>query len=147
MEFEDDVDASGGSLWAPEAPRSVVRRVWCGLAFVGVSMIVVALAIFEWRVAVGVAVGAGLISLSFWFLQSSMRALLLSGEDRPPSGTVFMFVVRWFVVGAVGYMVYRTGWATGGGILTGTFALLGAVMLEAVYQAICAVGRLGGRNS
>jgi hypothetical protein len=147
MEFEDDLKAGAGALWDPAEPRAVVRRVWCGLAIVGVSMVVVALAVFERRDAVGVAVGAGLIATSFWFLQSSMRSLLLSGAEQAPSGTVFMFVVRWFVVAVVGYAVYRTGWASGGGILAGMFTLLGAVMLEAIYQVVAAVARPGGRNT
>jgi hypothetical protein len=147
MEFDDDLKAGIGPLWEPDDPRAVFRRVWAGLGIVGASMIVVGLAVFEVRDAVGIAVGAGLISLSFWFLQSSMRSLLLAGDAKPPSGTVFMFVVRWFLVGSIGFAVYRTGWASGGGLLTGTFALLGAIALEAIYQAACALLRRGGSVS
>jgi hypothetical protein len=147
MEFDDDLKAGVGSLWEPDEPRAVVRRVWCGLAIVGVTMFVVALAVFERRDAVGVAIGAGLISLSFWFLQSSMRSLLLAGDEKAPSGTVFSFVVRWFLVGAIGYMVYRAGLASGGGLLTGTFALLGAILFEALFQAVSAIRRHGDRSS
>lgn len=147
MEFEDDLEHGAVSLWEPSDPAAVVRRVWCGLAIVGVSMAVVAFVVFDQRDAVGVVAGAALVSLSFWFLQSSLRSLLLSGDEQPPSGTVLMFVVRWFLVGSAGYAAYRTGLASGGGILVGTFALLGAVMLEALFQALSSVVRLGGGNS
>jgi hypothetical protein len=147
MEFDDDLKAGVGSLWEPDEPRAVVRRVWCGLAIVGVSMVLVALAVFELRDTIGVAIGAALISLSFWFLQSSMRSLLLASDGEAPSGTVLGFVVRWFLVGAVGYLVYMTGWASGGGLLTGMLALLGAILFEALFQAVCAIRRIGDRSS
>ena len=50
-----------------------------------------------------------------------------------------MFLVRWALVGMFGYTAYRSGFASGGGILTGLFAPAGAIMLEAVYQVVTAI--------
>jgi hypothetical protein len=142
MTQDEDLEA-GGSFWAISNARAVVRRVWCVAAAIGVLMVVGALAGFAARDAVGVAVGVGLALVNFWFLHTSLRSILGAGYEQAPRGTSLMFLARWFVVGVIAYAIYRSGLASGGGILVGLFAPAVAVMLEAVYQAASAVTHRG----
>src|ERR1051325_2206111 len=139
MEFEVDRETGNGSLWAASEPRSVLSRIWCGLVIVGVAMVVCASVYFDARAAVGIASGAVLGASSFWFLQSSMLSLVGAGNARQPVGTVIMFVVRWFLVGTIGYGLAATGLVSGIAILIGLLAPGCAVLLEAVYQAAVAL--------
>src|SRR5947207_245534 len=138
MELDDDREPGSGSLWAANDPTAVVRRVWYALPAVGALMVAVTAVAFEWRDVVGVTVGVGFAAFNFWFLNSSIRSILGAGHERAPSGTSLMFVARWAIVGMVGYLIYETGWASGGGILTGLLALGGAALVEAAYQLWCA---------
>jgi len=131
--------ARAGSLWAAQDSRAVVQRVWYAAPAVGILMVAAALIGFRWNDAVGVAVGAGLALVNFWFLHTSLESILGAGHETAPRGTSVMLLLRWFVVAVAAYAIHRTGWASGGGIVVGLLAPAGAVMLEAVYQLLCAL--------
>ena len=131
----------GDSLWAVEDSTAVVRRIKYALPIVGVLMAVVGGAIWGWRSAVGVLAGTGLAMANFKFLHDGLRSVLALGRPQPPSGTTLIFAFRWIIVATIGYTVYRTGWATGAGILTGLFSPLLAILGEAVYQVIHSLTR------
>lgn len=142
MAFEDDGEP-GGSMWAAGDTRAVVRRVWYAMPAVGVAMVVAALVVGTTRDAIGVTVGVVLAAVNFRFLETSLRSLLGAGHERTPPGTTLMFLVRWALVAIFGYVAYRTGHASGGGIIAGLFAPAVAIMLEAGYQLGAALARGG----
>jgi hypothetical protein len=131
--------AANSSFWAAEDSEAVVRRVWHAAPVVGLVMVATALAAFHPSDALGVAVGAGLALINFWFLHTSLQSILGAGYETPPRGTSVMLLLRWFVVAIAAYAIYRTGWASGSGILVGLLAPAGAVLLEAGYQLACAL--------
>ena len=143
MVLEDGREA-GGSLWAADDAGAVVRRIWYALPVVGAAMVVVASFVGEWRDAIGVAAGVGLAIVNFRFLHNGLRSILGAGRAKAPTGTTLMFVFRWVIVATVAYAVFRTGWASIGGIVAGMFAPVAAVTLEAIYQVVHQIAGRGG---
>ena len=104
-------------------------------------MAVVAAAVGGWRDAVGVVVGVALAMVNFRYLRNSLRSLLDAGHEKAPRGTTMMFVFRWIIVVTVAYAIYRTGWASGGGVCAGMFSPAVAIGFEAVFQLAHALRR------
>jgi hypothetical protein len=139
----EDGREAGGSLWAAEDPKAVVRRIWYALPVAGGLMAVVGGTVWGLASAVGVLAGAALAMANFRALHNGLRSVLMTGNEKPPSGTTLMFVFRWIIVATIGYAIYRTGWATGGGIIAGLLAPVLAIMGEAVFQLVFALTRNG----
>lgn len=139
--MRDEGREAGESLWAAGSARAVVRRVWLAQPAVGAAMAGVAWVLGDWRDAAGVAAGTGLAMANFRFLESSLRSILGSGDERAPTGTTMMFVLRWVIVATAAFALFQFGWMSLGGIFAGLFVPAVAVTLEAVYQAARALTR------
>ena len=137
----EDGRVAGGSLWAAGDAGAVVRRVWYATPAVGAVMAVIAAAVGGWRDAVGVVIGVALAMVNFRYLRNSLRSLLDAGHEKAPRGTTMMFVFRWIIVVTVAYAIYRTGWASGGGVCAGMFSPAVAIGFEAVFQLAHALRR------
>ncbi len=124
-------DASLGLM----APDALERRVWRNIfAVVAIAVVIAALAA-DLRFMVGLVLGGGLALLNYKWLHSSLRAVLATGGQKAPPGTMIKFVVRWLVIAAAAWAANRTGYFDAIAILAGLFAPAAAVMIEAGYVA------------
>lgn len=117
------------------APEAVERRVWRNIfAVVAISVVIAALTA-DLRFMLGLVLGGGLALLNYKWLHSSVRAVLATGNQKAPPGTMIKFVVRWLVIAAAAWAANKTGYFDAIAILAGLFAPAAAVMIEAAYVA------------
>lgn len=117
------------------APEAVERRVWRNIFAVVAIAVVIAAITADLKFMLGLVLGGGLALLNYKWLHSSLRAVLATGNQKTPPGTMIMFVVRWLVIAAVAWAANKTGYFDAVAILAGLFAPAAAVMIEAAYAA------------
>lgn len=117
------------------APEAVERRVWRNIFAVVAISTVAAAFLADLRFMLGLVLGGGLALLNYRWLHSSLRAIVVAGNQKAPPGTTIKFVVRWLVIAAVAWAANKTGYFEAVAILAGLFAPAAAVMIEAAYVA------------
>lgn len=109
------------------------------IAFATVTAAVTA----QTRFTLGLLLGGVLALLNFRWLSTSLRGILAAGNSKAPPGTMIKFVFRWFVVAAVAYLAYLSGFFDPVGIVSGLLAPAAAVIIEAGYQGYRSLVTLG----
>ena len=115
------------------APEAVERRVWRNSIAIVVIAPVAAAFVTDYRFVLGLILGGALALLNYKWLHSSLRAVLVTGSERTPPGTMIKFVVRWLVIAVIAWAANKTGYFEPVAILAGLFAPAVAVMIEAAY--------------
>jgi hypothetical protein len=92
-----------------------------------------------WRMAAGVLLGSALCLFNLRWLKASTGAILAPAvrtqDGRVPRWTASKFILRWFVLVAVASLAVLSGGFDLLGIAVGLATFVGAVMIEATYQA------------
>jgi hypothetical protein len=100
---------------------------------------------FGWRIAVGFAAGAFIAYLSFRSLNHAVQALAsrIVEAHRPERGfsLVSGFFLRYLLAGAVAYVIFTSSSQAFRGFLFGLCTPVGAMLLEAVFEAYMALRR------
>ena len=117
------------------APEAVERRVWRNIFAVVAIAVVIAALTSDLHFMLGLVLGGALALLNYKWLHSSLRAVLATGNEKTPPGTMVKFVVRWLVIAVVALAANKTGYFDSVAILAGLFAPAVAVMVEAAYVA------------
>lgn len=131
----DDSPSNKDAHLALTAPEAVERRVWRNIfAVVAISVVIAALT-SDLKFMLGLVLGGGLALLNYKWLHSSLRAVLATGQEKTPPGTMIKFVVRWLMIAAIAWAANLTGYFNPVAILAGLFAPAAAVMIEAAYVA------------
>ena len=131
----DDSPPDKDAHLALTSPEAVERRVWRNIfAVVAISVVIAALTA-DLKFMLGLVLGGGLALLNYKWLHSSLRAVLATGQEKTPPGTMIKFVVRWLVIAAIAWAANMTGYFDAVAILAGLFAPAAAVMIEAAYIA------------
>jgi ATP synthase I chain len=86
------------------------------------------------RFAAGLALGVALGILNFRWLHHAVRGLAAASEGRVPRSVLAKFVVRYPLVLAGLYLVYKTGWLPATAILAGLFVPVAGILAEAILQ-------------
>ena len=134
VSFDDSPPDKDAQL-ALTAPEAVERRVWRNIfAVVAISVVIAALTA-DLKFMLGLVLGGGLALLNYKWLHSSLRAVLATGQEKTPPGTMIKFVVRWLVIAAIAWAANMTGYFNAVAILAGLFAPAAAVTIEAAYIA------------
>jgi hypothetical protein len=131
----DDSTPNDDESHALTAPEAVERRVWRNIFAVVAIAVVIAALTADLKFMLGLVLGGGLALLNYKWLHSSLRAVLATGSQKTPPGTMIKFVVRWLVIAAAAWAANKTGYFDPVAILAGLFAPAGAVMIEAAYVA------------
>jgi H+/Cl- antiporter ClcA len=97
--------------------------------------VVIAALTADLQFMLGLVLGGALALLNYKWLHSSLRAVLATGNEKTPPGTMIKFVVRWLVIAVVAWAANKTGYFDPIAILAGLFAPAVAVMIEAAYVA------------
>jgi hypothetical protein len=96
-------------------------------------------------VAAGFVFGAALSVYNFWSLSRSVEGLAqrITGEGSRESGgmMVFLLVLRYLVVGAVAYVIFKSSVAAAYGLLGGLFLPIAAIGCEAAFELYVALRR------
>ena len=139
LEIQTDVgvEPKGGSMGFTD-PQAVERRVLRN-TIIAIAFGTVAAALFAGlSFTLGALLGGVLSIINFKWLSGSLRGLFElnreTGGKKTPPGAMMKFVLRWLLIGAVGYGASRTGFFEGAGIVTGLLAPAVAVIVEAAYS-------------
>jgi hypothetical protein len=140
--FPSTIPPAEQQLLAGVEPR--IFRIMLALGIVGAAVF------FLWRGAGwagGFAVGAALSGLSFHWMKSAISTLTdsvapsataQSGERAPArprtGGAVFRFVLRYALIGAVGYVIFRSSVLSLAAFFAGLFVAVAAVLVEIGYE-------------
>src|SRR5262245_13063103 len=131
----DDSPSNKDAHLALTAPEAVERRVWRNIFAVVAISVVIAAITADLKFMMGLVLGGSLALLNYKWLGSSLRAVLATGEEKKPPGTMIKFVVRWLVIAAIAWTANQTGYFNAVAILAGLFAPAAAVIIEAAYVA------------
>jgi ATP synthase I chain len=100
---------------------------------------------WRWPLALGFGVGAVLSIYSFWSLSRSVEALaerITEGGSRESGGRIVaLLLVRYVVIAAVAYGIFRGSVAAVYGLLGGLALPVAAIGCEAAYELYVALRR------
>lgn len=85
------------------------------------------------KLAVGLAIGGSLALFNYSWLVASVRGIIAEGPEAVSRWTSAKFVLRWIIIGIIGYGAYLTHLASPAGILAGLLAPAAAVLIEAIH--------------
>ena len=88
------------------APEAVERRVWRNIFAVVAIAVVIAALTSDLHFMLGLVLGGALALLNYKWLHSSLRAVLATGTEKTPPGTMVKFVVRWLVIAVVAGVIW-----------------------------------------
>lgn len=110
---------------------------------------VVALAALWWRLGRGFALafGAGCLiaAVNFYWLKRTVEALAdrVTGSRQPQSGKgiVLRFLLRYFLIAAGAYVIFKISAASVYGLLAGLFLPVAGILCEAANELVVSVRR------
>jgi ATP synthase I chain len=98
---------------------------------------------WEWRAGAGVALGALLMWINFRWLKQGVGAMVSlstaqagSEHARVPFGVYLKFFGRFALLLGVAYVILSRSIFPAASVLAGLFALVGAVVLEVIFQLL-----------
>jgi hypothetical protein len=100
---------------------------------------------FGWIVAAGFAVGVAVAYWSFRSLSKAVQALAdrIVEKNNPERGFTLVhgFFLRYLLAGAIAYVIFTSSSQAFRGFLFGLCTPVGAMLLEAAFEALAAVRR------
>jgi uncharacterized membrane protein len=134
------VEETGASFYAGALGR--ISRIMVLLASVSA---LASLAIYGWRIALGLVFGSLIAYLNFHWMKQVVNALaercVESQISRPGKGIVLRFLVRYALMALAGYVIFSASPASLYGLLAGLFLPVAAIACEAAYEAYIALAR------
>ena len=118
------------------------RRIYQGMAVLGVAGTLVFLVWKGWRWGLGFAFGAALSALNFHWLKGAVDVLVAKFSQSPspiphlpsPKRAAARFGLRYGLLALAGYVIFATSLANLTAFLAGLFVFVAAVLVEMVYQ-------------
>ena len=96
-----------------------------------------------WRVGMGLLIGCALGYVNFEWLKSAVTAIAdrITRTERTRGGAriVVRFLLRYVLLAAAAYVIFKISRASLHGFLTGIFLPVAAIITEAIYEAWAAV--------
>src|SRR5436853_2444059 len=133
-ETPTNVLTSGGGF---SEPLAVERRLFRSVMIVIAAGTMLTAALGTGALALGTLLGGLLSVVNLRWLAASLRGIFElnreTGRAKTPPGTLMKFVLRWFLIGGVGYGASLTGFFSSAGIVAGLLAPAAAVLVEACY--------------
>ena len=98
---------------------------------------------FGGGMALSFAIGGGISLVNFYWLKRTLAALVnavaVAGKTRSPAGIVFRFVLRYLLIAAASYVIFKSSEMSMYGLCAGLSLPVGAVLIEAVYTVVGAL--------
>ncbi len=115
------------------------------MAVLGTALTGVALLRFGGMVAAGFAAGCIIAMLNFHWLKTVAAAVVdraaNTGKSQSTKGIVGRFLLRYLLVAAAAYVIFRVSLASLYGLLAGLFLPVAAILIEAVHEGYVALRR------
>ena len=103
-----------------------------------------------YRLGLGFAVGCAIAGLNFYWLTRAVNAFAdrvtgaVDSEGQTPAktgGSAGRFVLRFSIVAAVAYVIFKSSLVSLSGLMAGLFLPVAAIFLEAMYETFVALRR------
>ena len=121
--------------------EAAMRRIYLDMAVLGVAGAAILLVWKGWWFAAGFAAGAALSGLNFHWLKGAVDVLAAkfispAPDSRRPSPrrVAAKFILRYALIGAAGYVIFRSSMVSLGAFLGGLFVFVAAVLVEMIYE-------------
>jgi ATP synthase I subunit len=96
-------------------------------------------------VALSFALGGGISLINFYWLKRVLAAMVeavaVQGKKRSAGGIVLRFVLRYVLIGAAAYAIFKSSAMSMYGLCAGLSLPVGAVLIEAAYAIYGALRR------
>jgi hypothetical protein len=139
-------------LITPESEEEREAEVFAANTFRRIFLTMVALLIafapilwvkFGGGMALSFAIGGGISLVNFYWLKRTLGALVnavaVAGKTRSPAGIVLRFVLRYLLIAAASYVIFKSSEMSMYGLCAGLSLPVGAVLIEAVYTVFGAL--------
>ena len=130
---------------AEASAAEIFRRIFLTM----IVLLIAATPVLWLKIGAGMAVSfmiGGSISLvNFYWLKrvltAFVNAVAVAGKSRSPAGIVFRFVLRYLLIAAAAYAIFKSSDMSMYGLCAGLSLPVGAVLIEAVYAVYGALRR------
>jgi hypothetical protein len=123
----------------------IIPRVLRNMLVVSVLLLGPAFWLYGWAGSIGFALGAAVSYVNFRSLRRGIEGLadrVVNRHSREKGGRIILrFLVRYVLVGAVGYVIFRGSSLAFRGFLWGLCVPVAALMAEAVWEGYAAFRR------
>jgi len=126
---------------SPVAPNNnVERRILRNMAFAVTFAVLVSLPFAQWRITTGLLVG-GILSLlnHHWLSSSTAAAFSVVVHGAKPKLKLAQYVLRYLVIAAVVYLVYKLNIVSLGATIAGLCSFVVALFVEALREFYFAI--------
>jgi hypothetical protein len=126
---------------SPVAPNNnVERRILRNMAFAVTFAVLVSLPFAQWRITTGLLVG-GILSLlnHHWLSSSTAAAFSVAVHGAKPKLKLAQYVLRYLVIAAVVYFVYKLNIVSLGATIAGLCSFVVALFVEALREFYFAI--------
>jgi hypothetical protein len=142
----DHSSINDSTLDDPTLFERVIPRLLRNMALSSVLLLALAFWLYRTVGAIGFAFGAAVSYVNFRSLTRGVEGLtdrIVNYNSREKGGLIVLrFVVRYLLVGAVAYAIFRGSTLAFHGFLWGLCVPVAALMMEAVWQAFSAFRRI-----
>lgn len=121
------------------------RRIILTMVFLLIACTPVLWVKFGGGMALSFAVGGAISLVNFYWLKRTLTALVdavaVAGKTRSPAGIVLRFVLRYLLIAAASYVIFKSSEMSMYGLCAGLSLPVGAVLIEAAYTVYGALRR------
>ncbi len=132
------VDAAAEAFYS-----GALRRITRAMAVIGLIAIAPITVVYGPLIGLGFAVGCAIAYVNFYYLKRVVTALAdrvtRTGRGESGGGIVVRFLLRYALIAAAAYVIFRVSVASLYALLGGLFLPVAAIGCEAVYEAYVAV--------
>jgi hypothetical protein len=118
--------------------EAALRRIYLWIAWLGVSGGIALLIWKGWRESLGFTAGAAVTGLNFHWIKGAadtLAAKFTSQPDpQPPKRVAAKFMLRYALIGAAGYVIFRYLRVSLTAFLGGLLVVAAAIMAEMAYE-------------
>ncbi len=122
--------------------EDAMRRIFRGMQWIAAAGALAALIFRDWRWALAFLLGAAASYLNFSWLHRAVDALGQGARPAPKSVFVLL-MLRYILLGAVGYVIVKIFGMNALAAISGLFVPIAAIFLEVLYE----LTRLWNTNS
>ncbi|MBI3896427.1 MAG: ATP synthase subunit I [Acidobacteria bacterium] len=126
-----------------ELLAGVDRRIYRAMGFLAVGGAILCWLWRDWHWGAGFAIGAILSAVNFRWMKAAVEHMAQAADPtthsttlaRPSArGTVARFVLRYALIGAAGYVIFKSSFISLTAFFIGLFLFLAAILVEVAYQ-------------
>ncbi len=130
---------------AEASAAQIFRRIFLTMVALLIAGAPVLWVKFGAGMAISFVLGGAISLVNFYWLKRVLTALVnavaVGGKSRSPAGIVFRFVLRYLLIAAAAYAIFKSSDMSMYSLCVGLSLPVGAVLIEAVYAVYGALRR------